>query len=62
MARDELVAVSDMASHELVLHYPAVLARRNELCESLTEFFKTHLQVQALSSSPSVCFLPLCLP
>ena len=29
VARDELVAASDMASHELLLHYPGVLARRD---------------------------------
>jgi hypothetical protein len=43
VANNELVAASDMATHELVLHYPGVLARRDELRASLSAFFREHL-------------------
>jgi hypothetical protein len=56
VARDELVAASDMASHELLLHYPAVLARRDELRASLAAFFRANLAkvgVTGLTENPS---------
>ena len=53
VVRDKLVAASDMASHELLLHYPAVIARREELRESLSTFFRTHLQAIFSRFKPS---------
>lgn len=60
VTRDEMVAVSDMASHELVLHYPAVLARREELRASLAAFFRTHLArplAPITAATPERCYV-----
>mmetsp|Transcript_80088 Transcript_80088/g.248547 ORF Transcript_80088/g.248547 Transcript_80088/m.248547 type:complete len:353 (+) Transcript_80088:49-1107(+) len=60
VVNDDLVAASDMASHELVLHYPAVLARREELRASLSAFFRAHL-ARALApitaATPERCYV-----